>query len=385
MVEMNKKGQFFIIGGVILAIGLILFFLLGFNVNTSDNYYLSVFKMKDVKNSIEECLINSLISNSDLNNNLNILKNSYKDEGIEIDYKKIEFSNIQYEAKNLTFNFSLYNNIFSYNISNHGFGGIFNGTLNISNAAFNENISLIVNENSSIADSINVSSGNYVEVFVYDKFGNLLINKTIYNNSSYKITLYYYTTNISKEGNFIIFILAKDIINNSLMENVSFINTSGYYNVYENKTYINISINGSFFGYLYVKSSYKNYTTIVNESNNYVFNDTISHIYIELLNNYSDMIFIYRLNKSITNFTDNSYIIINESCKNNYFNALYGNSSMIYVSLHAEDFNHNISIFSPQKGSSSKGLVLADIYIINPTMFYSSLNNLFEYQSWNIN
>jgi hypothetical protein len=64
MVEMNKKGQFFIIGGVILSIGLILFFLLGFSSQVSDNSYLAVFKMKDVKNSIESCLVCSLNSKS---------------------------------------------------------------------------------------------------------------------------------------------------------------------------------------------------------------------------------------------------------------------------------------------------------------------------------
>ncbi|AAB99292.1 hypothetical protein MJ_1283 [Methanocaldococcus jannaschii DSM 2661] len=198
MVEMNKRGQFFIIGGVILSIGLILFFLLGFNSYTSDGSYLTVFKMKDVKNSIESCLINSLTSNSNLSKNLDMLKNNYKDEGIEINYKKIIFSNIRYEAKNLTFNFSLYNGNFSYNISNYGFGGAFNGSLNVSNYVFSKNLLLNISENGSVTGSFNIT-GSYVNVFVYDRFGNLILNETIYNNSNEK-SLYYYILNVSKEG-----------------------------------------------------------------------------------------------------------------------------------------------------------------------------------------
>ncbi len=383
MVEMNKRGQFFIIGGVILSIGLILFFLLGFNSQTSDDSYLTVFKMKDVKNSIKSCLINSLTSNSNLSENLNILKNNYKDEGIEINYKKITFSNIKYEAKNLTFNFSLYNGNFSYSISNYGFGGAFNGSLNVSNYVFSKNLLLNIFENGSVAGSFN-TTGSYVNVFVYDRFGNLILNETIYNNSNNEKSLYYYILNISKEGDFAIFVMAKDVFNNSLAENLSFINTSGYYNTYENRTYINISINGSFFGILYVKSFYKNYTVTINESGNFVFNDTTPPIYVDLLNNYSDTIFSYNLNGSINNFSDTSYFILNESCKNNYFNVIYGNSSMLHVSLHNGGFNHNITIFNPQKGISSKGYVLADIFITTPRIFYSSLYNSFEYQSWNI-
>ncbi|ADC69039.1 conserved hypothetical protein [Methanocaldococcus sp. FS406-22] len=384
MVEMNKKGQFFIIGGVILSIGLILFFLLGFSSQVSDNSYLAVFKMKDVKNSIESCLVCSLNSNSNLSEKLEMLKNNYKDEGIEINYKKIVYSNIKYEAKNLTFNFSLYNGNFSYNISNHGFGESFNGSLNVSNPTFSKNLSLNISENSSVAGSFNISGGDYAKVFIYDRFGNLILNETIYNNTNCWKLLYYYILNVSKEGDFAIFIMAKNTFNNSLAENVSFINTSGYFNSYLNKTYINISINGSFSGILYVKSSQKNYTVIINSSSSFIFNDTIPPINIELLNNYSDVVFNYNLNESINNFTDTSYFILNESCKNNYFNVIYGNSSMLYVSLHSKEFNHNITIFNPQKGISSKGFVLADISIITPRMFYSSLNNSFEYQSWNI-
>ncbi|ACV23928.1 hypothetical protein [Methanocaldococcus fervens] len=375
MVEMNKKGQFFIIGGVILAIGLILFFLLSFNVDSFDNSYLLVFKMKDAKNSIEKCLINSLISNSNLTKNLIYLKNNYKEEGIEIDYKKIKLSTIKYKAKNLTFNFSLKNNILYYNISNHGFGGAFNGTLKLDG----NSVPLYVEENISVNGSIDINK-NYAKVSVYDEFENLLINKTIYNNSVYAKTLYHYILNTSKEGNFAVFILAKDNFNCS-SGNVSFINTSGYSN--NNETYINISINGSFFGYLHVISFDKNYTCIVNESKNYIFKTT-PPVCVKLLNNYSDVIFSYNLNESITNFTDTSYLIINESCKNNYSNVIYGDAPMLYVALHYDN-SHIITIYSPQKGISSKGFVLADIFIIKPNLFYSSLNNSFEYQSWNIN
>ncbi|ACX72367.1 conserved hypothetical protein [Methanocaldococcus vulcanius M7] len=385
MVEMNKKSQFFIIGAVILSIGLILFFLLGFSSNISDNSYLMAFKMKDVKNSIKMCLISSLNSNSNLSKNLYILKNNYKDEGVEINYRKILSSTIAYEAKNLTFNFLLNNGTFFYNASNYGFGGAFNGSLNISNYQFKDNIPIYIPNNNSITGICNIT-GNYTNVFVYDNFGNLVVNKTIYNSSNISyVHLYYCILNVSKEGNFVIFIMAKYAFNNSLMENISCVNASGYFDSYTNNTYVSISINGSFSGMMYVKSQYKNYSTTINKSENFIFNDTKPPIYIILLNNYSDVLFIHKLNETINNFTDTSYIILNNSCKNNYFNVIYGNPPTLYVSLHDGNFCHNITIYAPQKGISSKGLVLADILITNPRMFYSSSNNLFEYQSWNIN
>lgn len=401
--NINNKGQFYIVGAVILGIAMIIFFMLAYSYKGDDGgiSYILMFKMKDVKNSIGDCLRCSLDSGSNLTENLENLKEYYKGDNVYINYKDIKFTNMSYEAKNISY---LFNQTYilnstantttanmSYNISNNGFAGNFNGTLNYT--GYFSGFDLInISENSSTANSYSKSSSSmeipYTTVLLYDEFENCIVNKSLIGNSTESGNVYYYLLNISNNddisNNYIVFILGYNPFSNCKNENLTSMHIDGYFNTSENKTYLNISINGSFEGILTITSGYKNYSKYINRSENLVFNDTISPVSVYLTNIYGDGTLYDVLNESNNNFSENRYMILNETVFNEYNNVIYGNSSKLYISLHDEPYCHNITIYSPQIGECLKGKVVADVSIINPNMFYESINNTYESMSWNI-
>jgi hypothetical protein len=404
---MNSKGQFYIVGVVILGIAMIMFFMLAYSYKGDDggSSYILMFKMKDAKNSIGDCLRSSLDSGSNLTENLENLKEYYNDDNIHINYKDIKFTNITYESKNISYIFNqtyildstantTIANIF-YNISNNGFAGNFNGTLNYT--GYFSGFDLInISENRSTVNTYLKSSSSveipHTTVLLYDKFENCIVNNSLVGNSTESGNVHYYVLNISNNDDnsinnsngYTVFILGYDIFSNCKNENITSMHISGYLNTPENKTYINITINGSFEGTLSIKSDYKNYSIYINESENLVFNDIISPVSVYLTNTYGEVVLYNILDESNNNFSENRYMILNKSVINDYNNIIYGSSSKLYVSLHDINYYHNITIYSPQIGKCLKGRVVADVSIINPNIFYESINNTYELMSWNI-
>ncbi len=415
----NNRGQFYIISAVIIGIAVILFFMLAYSYEGNvDNSYTLMFKMKNVKHNIEDCLRYSLYSNSNLINNLIYLKNYYKNNSVDISYNEIKFTNITYEAKNISylFNQSYTINTTSnttsaclyYNISNNGFAGCFNGTLNYTGYFLGYNL-INISENNSISKVLlkNVSSQIVpnTSIVLYDNYNNSIINKSLEGDSVESGCFYYYVLNISKSDysnskpsntydiyntsvsdvnlsnfNYSLVLLGYAPFSNYNNENLTVLHIKGYYNNSSvNNTIVDILINGSFEGNLTIKCSDNlTYSKYINKSENFTFNNTLPAIFVRLSNKYNDTISYNILNSTNNNFSEYRYLLTNESINNRYFNIIYGNTSKLYVSVHSGKYINNITIYSPQKGCCLSGKAIANIKIAEPNLYYESINNTYE-------